>query len=108
MRRWRGKADLVATLVLVVLGCLLFWPLLLHPCAVLFTPRFDIISQHIPVKMFLVDSWNETGERPLWCPHRFCGDPLVGDVQAAAFYPPHLLLPFVPRDRIGNFLSWLI
>lgn len=96
------------TILLLFCGLLFFYPLLLRPTSVLYAPGSDLIAQHIPAKLFLVDALKQTGERPLWCPHRFCGDSFCADPQVEAFYPPHLLLAFVPRAYVGCFLSWLV
>src|SRR5262249_42831178 len=65
-------------------------------------------AQHIPAKRFLVRSWQETGELPLWCPYRFGGEPFVHDIQVGIFYPSHWPLYAMPEEWIGVALSWLI
>jgi hypothetical protein len=57
---------------------------------------------------FLVSSWQQTGELPLWCPYSFAGMPFIHDLQVGAFYPPHVLLYFLPEEMVGPALSWLI
>jgi hypothetical protein len=75
---------------------------------VLYSDHSDILAEHLPSKRFLVESWRQTGEMPLWCPYSFGGSPFVHDIQVAAFYPPHLVLYVLPVDRVGAGLSWLI
>jgi hypothetical protein len=99
---------LLPPLALVGLGLLFFADLVAHPTEVLYSDYSDILAQHIPVKRFLVRSWQQTGELPLWCPYRFGGEPFVCDIQAAAFYPPHFLLYPLPETWVGVALSWLI
>jgi len=68
----------------------------------------DLIAQHIPAKRFLVRSWQETGELPLWCPYSFAGAPFVHDIQVAAFYPPQAILYCLTADLVGPALCWLV
>jgi hypothetical protein len=99
---------LLPPLALVGLGLLFFADLVAHPTRVLYSDYSDILAQHIPAKRFLVRSWQQTGELPLWCPYRFGGEPFVSDIQVAAFYPPHFLLYPLPEEWVGVALSWLI
>src|SRR5207253_11065887 len=68
----------------------------------------DLLAMHLPLKRFLVRSWQETGELPLWNPYSFAGMPFVHDVQVAAFYPLHFPLYFLPEERVGAAMSWLV
>ena len=94
--------------LLVVLTLVFFLPLALHPTQVLYSDYSDLLAEHIPAKRFLVRSWQQTGEVPLWCPYLFSGSPFVHDIQVAAFYPPHLPLYLLPENYVGAALSWLI
>jgi hypothetical protein len=87
---------------------LFFLELVVHPTQVLYSPHSDILAEHIPARHFLVRSWHQTGELPLWCPHQFGGGPFVHDIQVAIFYPPHLVFFLIPEDWVGIALSWLI
>jgi hypothetical protein len=91
-----------------VLGLLFFGDLVLHPTQVLYSDHSDLLAMHLPLKRFLVRSWQQTGEMPLWCPYSFGGMPFIHDVQVAAFYPLHLPLYLMPEERIGAALSWLV
>jgi hypothetical protein len=102
------RTRLLPPLALVGLGLLFFADLVLHPTQVLYSDYSDILAEHLPAKRFLVRSWQETGELPLWCPYRFGGEPFVHDIQVAAFYPPHWLLYPLPEEWVGVALSWLI
>lgn len=95
-------------LVIAGLGLLFFADLVLHPTQILYSDYSDFISLHLPAKRFLVRSWQETGEVPLWCPYSFSGMPFVHDMQSSAFYPPHWPLYFLPEELVGAALSWLI
>jgi hypothetical protein len=95
-------------LLLAAAGLLFFWPLLLHPTQVLCSDHSDLLTETLPGKCFLVRSWQETGEVPLWCPYCYAGNPFVHDVKVGAFYPPHLLLYLLPPKALGPALSWLV
>jgi hypothetical protein len=99
---------LASPLLLVGLGLLFFVELVVHPTQVLYSPHSDILAEHIPARHFLVRSWHETGELPLWCPCQFGGGPFVHDIQVAIFYPPHLVFFVLPEDWVGVALSWLV
>jgi hypothetical protein len=99
---------LLPPLVLVGLGLLFFADLVVHPTQVLYSDYSDILAEHIPAKHFLVRSWHETGEVPLWCPYCFGGEPFVHDIQVGLFYPPHLVFFVLPEAWVGVALSWLV
>jgi hypothetical protein len=95
-------------LLIPLLGLLFFADLVLHPAQVLYSDTSDLLAMHLPTKRFLVRTWQQTGELPRWCPYSFGGTPLVHDVQAAAFYPPHAPLYLLPEGWVGPALSWLV
>src|SRR5438874_3027580 len=95
-------------LLLALLGLVFFWPLFLHPDQVLYSGHSDLLAMHLPMKRFLVRSWQETGELPLWNPYSFGGMPFVHDVQVAAFYPFHWPLLLLPEEKVGAGMSWLV
>ncbi|HEV3446358.1 MAG TPA: hypothetical protein VG099_17065, partial [Gemmataceae bacterium] len=55
-------------LLLALLGLLFFSDLVLHPAQILYADHSDLLAMHLPMKRFLVRSWHETGELPLWNP----------------------------------------
>jgi hypothetical protein len=95
-------------LLIAAVGLLFFAKLVLHPSWVLYTDFSDLLTYQIPQMRYLVSSWQQTGEQPLWCPHSFAGMPFIHDLQVGAFYPPHLLLYYLPEATIGPALSWLV
>jgi hypothetical protein len=101
-------ARLTAPLLLAALALLLFADLVQHPTQVLYSDYSDFLAEHVPAKRFLVRSFQETGELPLWCPHSLAGSPFVHDPQVAMFYPPHWALLLLPEERVGAGLSWLV
>jgi Bacterial membrane protein YfhO len=94
--------------VIAVFGLVFFARLVVRPTWLLYSDFSDLLAYQIPQMRFLVSSWQETGELPLWCPYSFAGMPFIADLQVAAFYPPHVLLYFLPQQSIGPALSWLI
>jgi hypothetical protein len=98
----------LAPLALVPLVLLFFAPLLGRPTAALYSDNSDALAQHIPYKRFLVRSWRETGEIPLWCPHSLGGAPFVHDLQVSIFYPLNLPLLLVPERFVPAAFSWLL
>ena len=94
--------------VLTLLGLLFFGELVHYPTQVLYSGHSDLLAMHLPMKCFLVRSWQQTEEVPLWNPYSFAGMPLVHDVQVAAFYPLHWPLYLLPEELIGAAMSWLI
>jgi Bacterial membrane protein YfhO len=101
-------SKLRPSLLILVLGLVFFWPLVLYPTQTLYSDHSDLLAEHIPARRFLVRSYHETGELPLWNPYHFGGSPFVHDIQVAMFYPPHLVLLALPEERVGPALSWLI
>jgi len=95
-------------LILAALCLTFFCVLVLHPGYVLYSDHSDLLAMHLPMKRFLVRSWQETGEIPLWSPYSFSGTPFIQDVQVAAFYPLHWPLYLLPEERIGAAMSWLV
>jgi hypothetical protein len=93
-------------LFLALLTAIFFAPLALRPGGTLYSDHSDLLSHYLPAKHFLIESWRETGELPLWCPYSFGGMPFIHDPQVGAFYPPHWLLVLVPYDALGAALSW--
>jgi hypothetical protein len=94
--------------LLSALALLFFADLLMHPDQVLYSDHSDLLAMHLPMKRFLVRSWHETGELPVWNPYSFGGMPFLADVQVAAFYPPHVVLYFLNEEQVGPALSWLV
>jgi hypothetical protein len=101
-------ARLGPYVLLAALGLAFFAKLVRHPTQVFYSDHSDMLAEHILVKRFLVESWHEHGELPLWCPYCFAGSPFIHDIQVAAFYPPHVLLYLLPGEAVGAALSWLV
>jgi hypothetical protein len=95
-------------LLITLLGLLFFVNLVLHPTQTLYSDCSDFFVLHLPQKHFLVHTWQETGQLPLWCPYLFSGLPFVHDIGASVFYPPLWPLFLVPEYHLGAAMSWLL
>lgn len=102
------KKSKFALLLLTIATLLWFYPLVLNPTQTLYSPWSDLWAEHIPAKHFLVESFQETGELPRWCPYLYSGSPLLHDIQVGAFYPLHWPMLMLSKDCVGPYLSWLI
>ena len=101
-------SRLIAPSSLAALALAVFAPLALHPASTLYSPHSDMLAEHLPAKVFLVYSWRQTGEIPLWCPSHFAGLPFVHDPQVGVFYPPYWVLFLFPEAPLGAVLSWIV
>jgi hypothetical protein len=95
-------------LLLAFLALLLFGKALVHPGEVLYADRSDLLEETLPAKRFLIRSWHETGELPLWCPYSYAGMPFLHDVKVGLFYPPHWPLLLLSEEQVGGALTWLV
>ncbi|MGH9657355.1 MAG: hypothetical protein ACRD96_02365, partial [Bryobacteraceae bacterium] len=106
--RARARLDGVrmpALLLLIVAG--FFWKLLLtDQYTWLDSP--DLANQVAPWFQFQAGEWRQ-GRFPLWDPYVWGGQPLVGQAQPGAVYPPNWLLFWLPL-RNGwirqSYLHW--
>ncbi|HKI33329.1 MAG TPA: hypothetical protein VKA46_15860 [Gemmataceae bacterium] len=99
---------MVPRLFLAAVALFFFADLVRHPTEVHYSDHSDLLAEHVPAKRFLVRSFQETGELPLWCPYSFAGSPFVHDPQVGMFYPPHWPLLLLSEESVGAALSWLI
>jgi hypothetical protein len=95
-------------LAIAALGLFFFAPLAVHPRQTLYSDTSDLVTLHLPSRIFLTRAWHETGELPLWSPFNFGGMPFIHDPQVAAFYPPHWPLLWLSPDHQGAAMSWLV
>src|SRR5262249_5930659 len=107
-RSWFMPTWLRASLIIAALALIFFTKLVWHPGEMLYSDYSDLVADHLPEKRFLVRSWQQTGEIPLWCPYTFGGVPFAHDPTIAAFYPLHWPLYPLPEDWLGAALSWLV
>lgn len=68
----------------------------------------DLVYMEVPRFQFQMSQWHQ-GHFPLWDPHQWCGQPLLGQIVGAA-YPlnwPLFLLPFDANGKIRmSQLNW--
>ena len=88
-------------LLLIVTG--FFWKLLTRQFTWMDHP--DMANQVLPWYQFQAESWHR-GELPLWEPHVWGGQPLLGQLQPGAAYPLNWLLFLLPfRNGHINLLA---
>ena len=75
-------------LFIPVLALVFFVELLLLPSWVLYSDFSGLLAYQAPQMRYLVGSWQQTGELPLWCPYTFAGMPFIHDLQVARFILP--------------------
>ena len=89
--RWSSAAP--PALLLAIFICF-FWKLVLtNQFTWLDNP--DIANQVLPWYQFEAAEWH-TGHVPLWDPYLWGGQPLIGQMQPGAAYPPNWLLFLAP------------
>src|SRR5947209_8571091 len=68
----RQMSSRVVPYVAIVVAALgFFGPLVMNPGGVLYSDSSDLIGLHVAPWRFLVRSWQQTGEVPLWNPYSF-------------------------------------
>ncbi len=79
-------------------------------CAPLLAGRMlywgDVLLYFLPMSDFMRERFL-LGEIPLWNPHVLLGQPLLGNPQMGVFYPPNVILFFVPAWAALSFLTVL-
>ena len=112
--------PLVPFFALLLLPCLLLWPLVFQGQAFLpaellrdispwrganaaalvpWNPlMWDGMAEFYPWRAFYASTLHG-GTLPLWNPHQFCGTPFVANSQSAVFYPLNLLFYVLPVWR---------
>ncbi|MBN1201627.1 MAG: YfhO family protein [Anaerolineae bacterium] len=71
-------------------------------------PGDDFEHQFYPWYHFMVRSIDETGSPPLWNPHQFLGNSVVGNPQFGLLYPPNWLIVPAGEAHIARMLAILI
>jgi hypothetical protein len=66
--------------------------------------RGDLLLYFYPLRDFAAETLR-AGRLPLWNPYSFMGAPFLANPQTAVFYPPNLLLSWLPVERS---VSWNI
>jgi hypothetical protein len=97
-----------APAALVVIGVLFHWKLVLtNQYTWMESP--DIANLVLPWFQFEAGEWHQ-GRFPLWDPNSWTGQPLIGQAQPAAAYPPNWLMFLMPLTKNGwlrqDVLHW--
>lgn len=89
------KHTLIALLFVLVATLVCFHRLTAHPTHILVGPQNggnnDLTAFFIPQRDYPWRTWRESGQLPTWNPHSLGGTPILGNPQAALFYPPNWL-----------------
>lgn len=94
----------VGPLILLLIVTGFFWKLLTKQYTWMDHP--DMAYQVLPWYQFEAVSWHR-GELPLWDPHVWGGQPLPGQLQPGAAYPPNWLLFLMPLRNGRIQQVWL-
>jgi Bacterial membrane protein YfhO len=100
--------PLAAVAALFVIGVLFHWKLVLtNQYTWLESP--DLANLTLPWFQFEASEWHQ-GRFPLWDPNSWTGQPLLGQGQPGAAYPPNWLLFWMPLNKQGwlrqDVLHW--
>lgn len=87
--RWRSALCLS---ILAGLPFALFWRI---TALIDVFAEGDLYAYNYPLLYGIAEQWR-AGELPLWNPYLFGGTPLHGSMQGGAFYPPNVLILFLP------------
>ncbi|TAK35194.1 MAG: hypothetical protein EPO21_06995 [Chloroflexota bacterium] len=105
--------DLLAMAFIVVVTLIYFWRFI-DPWAqspIIFPPG-DLTEQFYPYHHYAIAELSD-GRFPIWSPYANAGQPFIGDIQTAVFYPLNLLLAYLlmtigqPNLSFQSF-EWLI
>ncbi|MFX0196821.1 MAG: YfhO family protein [Candidatus Hodarchaeota archaeon] len=103
MKAW--KRDLICIMFLFLSTCIFFWKILLNPEQLLCF--FDIIYTFYPWSFF-IESMLEDGQLPLWLPYSFGGEPFIGNMQTAVFYPLNIILFSIFPTNLALGIGYLL
>ena len=102
------KHDIRIVLILFLLSCIFFWKILLNPDKVIFAEYFsDVIDYSLPIKTFIQETWQSTGNLPFWNPYTFMGNPAAANPQYTMFHPYNLLYLILQPGLLFGFLFLL-
>jgi hypothetical protein len=87
------RATIIAPLLLLLIVTTVFWKLITTQYTWMDHP--DMAYQLLPWYQFQAESWQH-GHFPTWDPKVWGGQPLVGQLQPGAAYPPNWLLFLLP------------
>lgn len=102
---WREYKTTLGAILFCLSGAALFFR------GPLFFPTFyhvpyDLVDYHLPLSEFIASSLRETGQLPWWNPYSYMGEPFLGNIQAAMFYPMTLLTVLLGNVFSGRVSLW--
>ena len=109
-RRWRtrprrlpatGRLDALPAVLLFLLGPAAYHRMLTPGWAI---ADYDILTYFAPYRSYLAAGWRQGRWVPLWNPDIYLGAPFLANIQAAAVYPPNLLLAVLNSRLVRNQL----
>ena len=106
-RRWATiLANFAARHAIIGWLCLYIPTILLFYWKILLTGQFSLLTEgeHVNQAYSWLRFWVSSVRRlelPIWDPYTFAGRSFCGEMQTAAFYPPHLFLALFPLNRAG-------
>ena len=65
----------------------------------------DLLFYFLPYRSYLADAWRHGRWLPLWNSDIYLGAPFLANIQAAALYPPNIILAALP---ITAAIGWLV
>ena len=81
----------------VIAAAVILWPAPIDPNQLFAaTPRSDLINSHWPFALLIQRTLLQGHRLPFWNPYFAGGLPVAADPLAALFYPPTLLIAFLP------------
>ncbi|MBX9602781.1 MAG: YfhO family protein [Bryobacteraceae bacterium] len=103
------RSTLAGPALLIAIVVLFFWKLVLTN-QYTWLEQPDLSNLVLPWLQFQASEWNAGRWFPLWDPHSWLGQPLIGQAQPGAAYPFNWLLFLVPLNPNGwirqNALHW--
>ena len=104
---WSNRKKTVAAVLFCLGAAALFFR------GPLFLPKYyhipyDLEDYHLPLAEFIASSLRESGQLPLWNPYSYMGEPFMGNLQAAMFYPPTMLTVLVGNALLGRVTLWVL
>src|SRR5688572_21414923 len=90
----RLRTRLVAPAVLLLMTVVMYWKLLLTD-QYTWLEGVDLAHQVLPWWQFQAGEWHNW-RMPLWDPYHWGGQPLIGQAQPGAAYPPNWLFFSLP------------
>jgi len=103
IKEW--KPDLILIIILFLLTCIFFWKILLNPDQM--TYFSDTYRQFYPWRFFMENNYIQN-QLPLWLPYSSSGEPFIGNIQTAIFYPVNIAMFSIFPTYLAFGYSYLL